>query len=64
MNVHRERLREIVDDCIALSAKTDDADSASELLKTSYRLLQLADPALPSLRDIDTFNSNQMFGTA
>jgi hypothetical protein len=47
MTANRERLRELADACIDLSAKTDDADTLSELLRISYRLLQLADPTLP-----------------
>jgi hypothetical protein len=47
MAPNRERLRELADECIGLSAKTDDADTLSELLIISYRLLQLADPTLP-----------------
>jgi hypothetical protein len=53
-----------LDACVALSAKTDDADSVAELPKISYRSLRLADPALPSWRNIAKFNRQQMFGTA
>ena len=47
MAPNRERLRELADECIDLSAKTDDADTLSELLRISDGLLQLADPTLP-----------------
>jgi hypothetical protein len=44
MATNRERLRELADACVELGAETDDADTLSELLRISYRLLQLADP--------------------
>jgi hypothetical protein len=47
MAANWERLRELADECIVLGAQTDDADTISELLRISYRLLQLADRTLP-----------------
>jgi hypothetical protein len=62
MAIDRESLHKIVESCIALSAKTDDVETAAELLKISYQLLQLGSPALPSFANIDAFNREQMFG--
>jgi hypothetical protein len=56
MAADRERLQELADACIDLSAKTDDGDTASELLRISYRLLQLADPTLPQWEHGPEFN--------
>jgi hypothetical protein len=65
MASHQERFQQLADECIALSAKSDDAHNASELLRISYRLLQLANPGLPQWEeDVPEFNRGQMFGTA
>jgi hypothetical protein len=56
--------RELADGCIALSAETEDSDSASELLRISYRLLQLADPNLPPWESVGDLYRQQRFGTA
>lgn len=63
MVANRDCLQELADGCIALSGKTEDPDSASELVRISYRLLQLADPTLPPWGNIADFNRRQMFGT-
>jgi hypothetical protein len=63
MIANRDRLQELADGYIALSAKTEDPDSASELLRIAFRLLQLADPTLPSWGNIADFNRKRMFGT-
>jgi hypothetical protein len=49
MAANRERFLELADECIALTAESDDAKCISELLRISHRLLQLADPTLPHL---------------
>jgi hypothetical protein len=67
MAANREHFQRLADECIALSAKSDTAHSASELRRISYRLLQLADPTLPHWEedeDIPEFNPGQTFGTA
>lgn len=46
--VREERLQQLADDCIGLSQRTDDERTASELLKLSNRVLQLATPTLPT----------------
>jgi hypothetical protein len=46
--VSEERLQQLADDCIALSQRTEDERTASELLKISNRVLQLATPTLPT----------------
>jgi hypothetical protein len=46
--VSDERLQQLADDCIALSQRTEDERTASELLKISNRVLQLATPTLPT----------------
>ena len=65
MRTDPKTLRELADRCTALGVKTEDADTAAELLRISYRLLQLANPELPSSRDdFAEFNRRQMIGTA
>jgi hypothetical protein len=49
MVANRDSLQELADGCIALSGKAEDPDSASELLRISYPLLQLADPTPAAL---------------
>jgi hypothetical protein len=46
--VSEERLQQLADDCIGLSHRTEDVCTASELLKISNRVLQLATPTVPS----------------
>ena len=62
MAANREHFQRLADECIALSVKSDDAQSASELLRMSYRFLQLADPTLPDWEEEDI--PYQIFGTA
>jgi hypothetical protein len=45
--VSDERVQQLANECIELSKRTDDA-VASELLKLSNRVLQLATPTLPA----------------
>jgi hypothetical protein len=60
MAASRERFLELADECIALSAESDDAECISELLRISHRLLQLADPTLPRWeKDLPEFNREQ-----
>ena len=60
MRTDQKTLRELAGQCTALGVKTDDADTAAELLRISYRLLQLANPELPSCRDdLAEFNRRQ-----
>ena len=56
MAANRDRLRELADECIVLGAQTDDADTISELLRISYRLLELADRALPQWENAPSVN--------
>jgi hypothetical protein len=63
MAANRERLLTLADECIAFGAETDDPKSISELLRISYRLLQLADPALPPRENTPPIAS-EMVGTA
>jgi hypothetical protein len=61
----RDRLLRLADECVALSAKTGDVGTASELLKISGRILQLADPVMAGREDnIAEFSRRQMFGAA
>jgi hypothetical protein len=62
MAANREHFQRLADECIALSAKSDTAHSASELRRISYRFLQLADPTLPEWEEEDA--PYQIFGTA
>jgi hypothetical protein len=62
MAENREHFQRLANECIALSAKSDDAHSASELRRISYRFLQLADPTLPEWEEED--RPYQIFGTA
>jgi hypothetical protein len=65
MAANGEHFQRLADECIALSAKSDDAHSGSELLRISYRPLQLANPTPPQWEeDIPEFNREQIFGTA
>ncbi len=61
MAANGEHFQRLADECIALSAKSDNAHSASELLRISYRFLQLADPTLPEWEEEIPC---QIFGTA
>jgi hypothetical protein len=45
--VSEERVQQLADDCIGLSRRTEDERTASELLKLSHRVLQLATPTMP-----------------
>jgi hypothetical protein len=45
--VSKDRLQQLADDGIGLSRRTEDERTASELLKLSYRVLQLATPTMP-----------------
>ena len=56
MAANRDRLRELADECIVLGSQTDDADTISELLRISYRLLELADRALPQWENAASVN--------
>jgi hypothetical protein len=62
MVANREHFQRLADECIALSAKSDNPHSASELRRISYRFLQLADPTLPEWEEGDI--PYQIFGTA
>jgi hypothetical protein len=46
--VQEQRLQQLADECIHLSEQTEDARTASELLRLSNRVLQLATPTLPT----------------
>jgi hypothetical protein len=49
--VNDERLQQLADECIHLSERTEDARTASELLRLSYRVLQLETPTLPTWQE-------------
>ena len=57
-----DEVRQLADACVVVSTKTRDPKAAAELLRISYRILQLADPALSP--DTAAFNRQQLFGTA
>jgi hypothetical protein len=46
--VNEERVQQLADECIHISERTEDARTASELLRLSNRVLQLATPTLPT----------------
>jgi hypothetical protein len=49
--VQEQRLQQLADECIHLSEQTEDARTASDLLRLSYRVLQLATPTLPTWKE-------------
>jgi hypothetical protein len=49
--VQEQRLKQLADECIHLSERTEDACTASELLRLSNRVLQLATPTLPTWQE-------------
>jgi hypothetical protein len=49
--VQEQRLQQLADECIHLSERTEDERTASELLRLSNQVLQLATPTLPSWDD-------------
>ena len=49
--VQEQRLRQLADECIRLSERTEDRRTASDLLRLSYRVLQLATPTMPTWRE-------------
>jgi hypothetical protein len=49
--VQERRLQQLASECIHLSERTEDARTASELLRLSYRVLQLATPTMPPWRE-------------
>jgi hypothetical protein len=64
MDANQERLRELADECIVLGAQTDDADTVSELLRISYRLLELADRMLPQWENAVSVNRVRLSAAA
>ena len=54
--VSDERVQQLANECIELSKRTGDAVTATELLKLSNRVLQLATPTLPAWREIPESN--------
>jgi hypothetical protein len=49
--VDDERLQKLANECIALSEQTEDARTASQLLRLSNSVLQLATPTLPAWKE-------------
>jgi hypothetical protein len=49
--VHEERLQEIADECLDISKRTEDARTASEMLRLSNRVLKLATPTMPTWQE-------------
>ncbi len=49
--VSDERVQQLANECIAMSRRTEDAETASELMKMSHRILRLTDPTLPLWKD-------------
>jgi hypothetical protein len=45
--VNEQRLQRLADECLHISERTEDARTASELLKLSHHVLELATPSLP-----------------
>jgi hypothetical protein len=49
--VQEQRLRQLADECIQLSERTEDRRTASDLLRLSYHVLQLATPTMPTWQE-------------
>jgi hypothetical protein len=49
--IQEHRLQQLADECIHLSKRTQDPRTASELVRLSYRVLQLATPTLPTWQE-------------
>jgi hypothetical protein len=46
--VNEEQIKGLVQECIHISERTEDPRTASEMLRLSYRILQLATPTMPT----------------
>jgi hypothetical protein len=49
--VDEARVQQLADECIRISERTDDACTASELLRLSNSVLKLATPTLPAWKE-------------
>jgi hypothetical protein len=49
--VDEQRLQHLADECMHMSERTEDESTASELLKLSHHVLQLATPSLPAWKE-------------
>ena len=49
--VNEERLQQLAHECLDISERTEDARTASEMLRLSNRVLQLATPTMPAWRE-------------
>jgi hypothetical protein len=45
------RLQELAQECLVISERTEDARTASEMLRLSNRVLQLATPTIPAWKE-------------
>lgn len=49
--VKEEQLQRLADECLHISERTEDARTASDMLRLSYRILQLATPTMPTWQE-------------
>jgi hypothetical protein len=49
--VTEEQLQRLANECLHISERTEDARTASDMLRLSHRILQLATPTMPTWRD-------------
>jgi hypothetical protein len=49
--VNEKQIRQLAQECIHISDRTGDACTASEMLRLSYRILQLATPTMPAWQE-------------
>jgi hypothetical protein len=52
-----ERVQQLANECIAMSRRTEDERTASELMRFSHQILQLTDPTLPDWKVPNPKNS-------
>jgi hypothetical protein len=56
--VEERRLQRLAEECIHMSERTGDDRTASELLKLSHHVLELATPSLPAWKEQVADKSN------
>jgi hypothetical protein len=49
--VTEEQLQRLANECLHISERTEDARTASDMLRLSHRILQLATPTMPTWRE-------------
>jgi hypothetical protein len=50
--VSDERVQDLANECIAMSRRIEDQQTASDLMKLSQRILQLTNPTLPTWKEL------------